>query len=43
MAFRLKRELEQLDITEPEPARHREPLAEVRRGGKVIDIERLRC
>ena len=43
VAFRLKRELEQLDITEPEPARHREPLAEVRRGGKVIDIERLRC
>ena len=41
-AFRLKRELQQLDIQGPEPARRREPLAEVRRGGKAIDIERLR-
>ena len=41
-AFRLKRELQQLDIQGPDPARRREPLAEVRRGGKVIDIERLR-
>ena len=39
-AFRLKRELQQLDITES--ARRREELAGVRRGGKVIDIERLR-
>lgn len=41
-AFRLKRELLQLDIQAPEPARRREPLGEIRRGGKVIDIERLR-
>ena len=41
-AFRLKRELQKLDIQDPEPARRREPLGEVRRVGKVIDIERLR-
>ncbi len=41
-AFRLKRELQQLDIQDPEPARRHEPLAEVRRGGEVIDVERLR-
>ena len=41
-AFRLKRELQQLDITGPEPTSRREALGEVRRGGKVIDIERLR-
>ena len=42
VAFRVKRELQQLDITVPEPARRREALPEVRRGGKVIDVERLR-
>ena len=41
-AFRLKRELERLDIQDPEPAQGREPLPEVRRGGKVVDIDRLR-
>ena len=41
-AFRLKRELQQLDVQDPEPARRREPLGEIRRGGKVIDVERLR-
>ena len=41
-AFRLKRELGRLDLTEPDPAPRRGPLPEVRRGGKVIDIERLR-
>ena len=41
-AFRLKRELQKLDIQGPEPARRREPLAEVRCGGKVNDVERLR-
>ncbi len=41
-AFRLERELQRLDLTDPEPARRREPLPDVRRGGKVIDIERLR-
>ena len=42
VAFRLKRELQQLDITDPDPLRRHEGLPEVRRGGKVIDIERLR-
>ena len=42
VAFRLKRELQQLDIQDPEPARRREALPDVRRGGKVVDIERLR-
>ena len=37
-AFRLKRELQQLDIQGPEPDSSREPLAEVRCGGKVIDV-----
>ena len=41
-AFRLKRELQKLDLTDPELPRRREELADVRRGGKVIDIERLR-
>ena len=41
-AFRLKRELQRLDLTDPEPAERRGPLAEGRRGGKVVDIERLR-
>ena len=38
--FRLKRELQKLDIQDP--ARRREPLVEGRRRGKVIDAERLR-
>ena len=42
VAFRLKRELQKLDIQGPESAPRREALAEVRRGGKVIDVERLR-
>ena len=42
VAFRLKRELQRLDLTDPDPAARRGPLAEVRRGGKVIDVERLR-
>ena len=41
-AFRLKRELQRLDISEPAPAARRGPLPEVRRGGKVIDVTRLR-
>ena len=40
--YRLKRELQRLDIQDPEPARRREALPEVRRGGKVVDVERLR-
>ena len=39
-AFRLKRELQRLDLEDPEPARRRDALGEVRRGGKVIDIDR---
>ena len=42
VAFRLKRELQKLDLTDPDPVRRREALGEVRRGGKVIDVERLR-
>ena len=40
--LRLKRELQLLDITDPEPAERRGPLGEVRRDGKVIDVEWLR-
>ena len=40
-AFRLKRELQKLDLTDPDPSERREPLGEVRRGGKVIDVDRL--
>ena len=40
--FRLKRELQRIEITDPDPARRRGPLSEVRRGGKVTDIERRR-
>ena len=39
-AFRLKRELQRMDLAEPEP-RHA-PLPAVRQGGKGVDIERLR-
>ena len=42
VVFRLKRELEQLDLKYPDLPRRREPLAGVRRGGKVVDVERLR-
>ena len=41
-AFRLKRELQSLDLEDPEPARRRDALGEVRRGGKVVDLDRLR-
>ena len=40
--FRLKRELQRLDIEDPEPARRLAPLTVVQRGGKVIDPDRLR-
>ena len=39
-AFRLKRELQRMDLAEPDP-RHA-PLPEVRRGGKAVDVGRLR-
>ena len=41
-AFRLKIELQRLVLADPDPAAGRGTLPEVRRGGKVIDIERLR-
>ena len=41
-SFRLKRELQKLDLTDPNPAERRGQLGEVRRGDKVIDVERLR-
>ena len=41
-AFRLKRELQRLELAGPDPAERRGPLPEVRRGDKAIDIERLR-
>jgi hypothetical protein len=41
-AFRLKRELHRLDLEDPEQARRRSSLPEVRRGGKVIELDGLR-
>ena len=38
-AFRLKRELQKLDIEDLEQANGRKWLPEVRRGGKVVDLE----
>ena len=40
--FRLKQELQRLDIEDLEPAKRRESLPEVRRSGKVVDMEQLR-
>ena len=39
--FRLKQELQRLDIEDLERAKRRESLPEVRRSGKVVDIEQL--
>ncbi len=39
--FRLKRELQRLDIEDPKHAKGRELLPKVRRGGKVVDMEQL--
>ena len=41
-AFRLKREMEKLGREDPEPAQERMSLPEVRRGGKVVTMDRLR-
>ena len=38
-AFRLKRELQRFDIEDPEQAKGRESLPEVRRGGKAVDMD----
>ena len=40
-AFRLKRELQSLDLEDPDLPRRREALPEVRRGGQAVDIDRL--
>ena len=37
--FRLKRELQRLDIEDLEQAKDRTSLLEVRRGGKAVDVE----
>ncbi len=39
--FRLKRELQRLNIEDLEQAKGRTSLPEVRRGGKVVDVDRL--
>ena len=39
--FRLKRYLQQLDLENPELPRRRDALPEVRRGGKVVEVDRL--
>lgn len=41
-AFRLKIELQRLVLADPDPAAGRGTLPEIRQGGKVVDIERLR-
>ena len=39
--FRLKRELQRLNIEGFEPAKDRTSLPEVRRGGKAVDVDQL--
>ena len=39
--FRIKRELQRLDIVDLEQVKGRAALPEVRRGGKVVDVEQL--
>ena len=41
VVFRLKRELQQLDLENLELPRRRDALPEVRRGGNVIEVDRL--
>ena len=40
-SFRLKRELKRLAMEDPEQAKERELLPEVRRGGKVVEMDQL--
>ena len=40
--FRLRRELQRIEISDPDLAERREPLPEGRRGDTVIDVGRLR-
>ena len=39
--FRLKRELQRFDVEDLEQAKRLESLPEVRRGGKVVDVDQL--
>ena len=39
--FRLKRELQRLDVEDLEQAKGRTSLPEVRRGGKAVDVDQL--
>ena len=41
VVFGLKRELEQLDLENPELPRRRDAVSEVRRGGQVVEVDRL--
>ena len=41
VVFQLKREMQQLDLENPELPRRRDVLPEVRQGGKVVDVGRL--
>lgn len=41
-AFRLKRELQRLDLAAPDRDPRRQSLPEVRQGSKVVDISQLR-
>ena len=41
VVFRLKRELQRLDLENPEQVPRREALPEVRRGGKLVEVDRL--
>ena len=41
VVFGLKRELQQLDLNDPEQAPRRAAVSEVRRGGKVVEVDRL--
>ena len=40
--FRLRREIQRIELSDPDPAERGGPLPEVRRGVKVIDAGRLR-
>ena len=39
--FGLKRELQRLDLENPERPRRRDAVSEVRRGGKVVEVDRI--
>ena len=41
VVFGLKRELQRLDLENPERPRRRDAVSEVRRGGKVVEVDRI--